>query len=151
MAKSIHEFAPVPNVKHVEYICTLEDNHTLSIPDTSARILIVENHPAIADMLCWTLELSGYRCDVVERVEALFESVLQFSDTLALMLLDLSVSLADAQSFIEALSERWNSTIPVIILTTNKELQAALPEYRVFLKPFHIHDLLNAIQQILVA
>lgn len=151
MTKSIDEPAPVPNIENVAYAYSPEYAHTPLIPEIHSGILIVENHPAIADMLCWTFELAGYQPTVIERAEATFEIAPQIGASLALMLLDLSVSLAEAQSFLEILRERWNSSVPVVILTTNKELQAAITEFPVILKPFHIHDLLAAIQETLVA
>jgi DNA-binding response OmpR family regulator len=151
MTNSLHESAPMPNSDTVEYVYTLEYARTLPVPVDRDRILIIENHPAIADMLCWTLELAGFHATVVERVEASLESILQSSDPLVLVLLDLSVSLVDAQSFMETLHEHWNIPVPIVILTTNKELQSAFPAYRVILKPFHIHDLLAAIQEVLLS
>ena len=75
-------------------------------------------------------------------------------DDPVVLLLDLSLlGVTDATDFLHLLRARWRDTggvPPVIVLTTSKQVQQDLAaQERVVLKPFHIHELLALIQQVI--
>jgi DNA-binding response OmpR family regulator len=121
------------------------------------RILIAEDHPAIQDLLCWTLQLAGYRPTVcADRQAALTwkEQAITPGDDPVVLLLDLSLlSVTEATDFLHHLRSRWRKSggvPPVIVLTTSKQVQVALgTSERVLQKPFHVGELLALIQQVI--
>ena len=119
-------------------------------------ILIVEEQPAVQELLRWMLLLAGYRTRVYAEREALLtgrEQALKPGDDPAVLLLDLSLrSAAEAAEYVSCVRANWqaNCTVvpSIIILTTQPPVQAVLgTQERVLLKPFHVHDLLALIQQ----
>jgi CheY-like chemotaxis protein len=119
-------------------------------------IVIVEEQPAVRELLRLMLVLAGYRSRVYADREAILtqrEQPLQPGDHPAVLLLDLSLqSAVEAAEYVRRVRTRWQVSclvLPsIIILTTQPQVQAALgPEERVLLKPFHVHDLLALIQQ----
>jgi len=124
---------------------------------SAPHVLVVEDHPAIQDLLRWTLELAGYRTTVCAGEQAAFtqvERAMQAGDCPAVLLLDLSFPDTNATDFLRLLRIRWYNacgTFPqIIVLTTSKKVQEDLaPLERVMLKPFHIQDLLTLIQQVI--
>ena len=119
-------------------------------------IEIVEEQPAVRELLRLMLVLAGYRSRVYAEREAILarrEQTLQPGDDPALLLLDLSLhSAAEAQEYVRRVRAHWQeicTAVPsIIILTTQPQVQAALlPREQVLLKPFHVHDLLTLIQQ----
>jgi CheY-like chemotaxis protein len=127
------------------------------VPLSAPHVLVVEDHPAIQDLLRWTLELAGYRTTVCAGEQAALtrvEQAMQAGDCPAVLLLDLSFPDTNATDFLRLLRLRWSNAcvmLPqIIVLTTSKEVQAELaPPERVMLKPFHIQDLLTLIQQVI--
>ena len=125
---------------------------------TAPRILIAEDQPAIQELLCWVIQLAGYRTTVCAGRQAALtwiDRVMPSEDYPALILLDLSVSCTnDAVDFLRRLRARWHDTCGVlpqiIVLTTSKQVQEDLaPIERVVLKPFHVRDLLALIQRVI--
>ena len=120
-------------------------------PQTAPLIVIVEEQPAVRELLHWMLLLAGYRTRMYAEREAIL--VLQPGDGPEVLLLDLSLhSAAEAQEYVRRVRAHWQlsySVMPaIIILTTQPQVQAALlPREQVLLKPFHVHDLLALIQQ----
>jgi len=128
------------------------------VPPSASHVLVVEDHPAIQDLLRWTLELAGYRTIVCAGEQAALtwiEQAMQAGDCPAVLLLDLSFPDTHATDFLRLLRLRWHNawgTLPqIIVLTTSKKVQEDLaPLERVMLKPFHIQDLLTLIQQVIL-
>ena len=120
-------------------------------PQTAPLIVIVEEQPAVRELLHWMLLLAGYRTRMYAEMEAIL--VLQPGYGPEVLLLDLSLhSAAEAQEYVRRVRAHWQlsySVMPaIIILTTQPQVQAALlPREQVLLKPFHVHDLLALIQQ----
>jgi DNA-binding response OmpR family regulator len=120
------------------------------------HILIAEEHPAIQDLLCWTLQLAGYRPTVCAGRQAAFtwrDQAMTPGDDPMVLLLDLSLlGVTDAADFLRHLRARWQDAggmLPqVIVLTTSKQVQAELGmREHVLQKPFHVRELLALIQQ----
>lgn len=126
---------------------------------TAPRILIAEDQPAIQELLCWTLQLAGYRTTVCAGRQAaltLRDGAMLPEDHPALILLDLSIpSTTDAADFLRHLRARWLDAcgeLPqIIVLTTSKQVQEDLaPSECVVLKPFHVRDLIALIQRVIL-
>jgi CheY-like chemotaxis protein len=126
-------------------------------PSSLPHILIVEDNPAIKELLDWVLGLAGYRTTVCAGGQTALtwidETVLS-GERFALILIELSFSVANALDSLHHLRTHWYNvygTLPqVIVLTTSKQVQEALaPMERVILNPFHIQELLTLIQQVI--
>lgn len=130
-------------------------DHTL--PRTN--VLVVEQNPSIQDMLCWALELAGYRAiarspdDIVRQWR---DHQQLSSEEISLLLLDLSFPWGqDGVTFLHSL--RTHSPIastvnlPIIILTTSEQIYQQLSEQGevVEKKPFHITHLLTCVEMLL--
>jgi DNA-binding response OmpR family regulator len=122
------------------------------------HILIAEDQPAIQDLLCWTLQLAGYRPTVCAGRQAALtwrDQAMAPGDGPALLLLDLSLlCVTDAADFLHHLRARWreaSGVLPqIIVLTTSKQVQEELEmRERVLLKPFHVRELLALIRQVI--
>jgi DNA-binding response OmpR family regulator len=120
------------------------------------HILIAEEQPAIQDLLCWTLQLAGYRPTVCAGRQAALtwrDQAMPPGDDPVLLLLDLSLlSVSEAADFLRQLRARWQDACGVlpqiIVLTTSKQVQEDLaPIERAILKPFHVRDLLALIHR----
>jgi two-component system response regulator (stage 0 sporulation protein F)/two-component system response regulator RpaA len=127
-------------------------------PPAAPHILIAEDHPAIQELLCWVLQLAGYRTTACAGRHATLtwrERVMPSGECPALILLDLSLlRIQDATDFLYRLRVRWHAACGVlpqiIVLTTSKQVQEALtPGECVILKPFHVRDLLALVQRVI--
>jgi len=122
---------------------------------SALHVLVIDDHPAIQDLLRRTLELAGYRTTVCADEQTAFtqvERAMQAGDCPRVLLLDLSFPDTNATDFLRLLHLRWynacGSFPQIIVLTTSEKVQEELaPLERVLLKPFHVHDLLTLIQQ----
>ncbi len=136
--------------------CTtlLRAEHASVVP----HILIAEEQPAIQELLCWALQLAGYRPTVCAGRQAALtwrEQAMMPGDDPVVLLLDLSLfGVTDAADFLYHLRTRWQDAggvLPqVIVLTTSTQVQAALgSRERVLQKPFHVRKLLALIRQVI--
>ena len=116
---------------------------------SSRHVLVVEDNVAIADMLCQTLELAGYRATVHTGGEAWIDNAMQSDDPPALVLLDLDNPETNGVAFLHHLRVEWHAAPPIIVLTTSKEIHDELAGERVVQKPFHIRYLLAEIHKVL--
>jgi DNA-binding response OmpR family regulator len=124
------------------------------------HILIAEDHPAIQDLLFWTLLLAGYRPTVCAGRQAALtwrDHAMAPGDCPTLLLLDLSLlGVTDAADFLRHLRvRRWDAggELPqIIVLTTSTQMQAELGiREHVLQKPFHVWDLLALIRKVIPA
>lgn len=122
------------------------------------HILIAEDQPAIRDLLCWTLQLAGYRTAVCAGRHAALtwrDQAMPYADLPVLLLLDMSLfSTKESADFLRHVRAHWQDADGVqpqiIVLTTNTQMQEDLvPRERVLQKPFHIRDLIALIQQVI--
>ena len=122
-----------------------------------SHVLIVADHPALQELLCWVLQLAGYRTTTCAGRQALLTWIddMPCGDCPALILLDLSNPCTnDAADFLRCLRARWHDacSVPpqVIVLTTSQQVQEGLePIERVVLQPFHVRDLITLMQRVI--
>ena len=120
-------------------------------------ILIAEEQAAIQELLSTALALAGYRttsCAGRQAALTWLDQLTPSGDCPPLLLLDLSLPGTHAANFLSHLRTRWHDAsgvLPhIIVLTTSKQVQKDLAaQERVVLKPFHIHELLALIQQVI--
>ncbi|MBA2682403.1 MAG: response regulator transcription factor [Ktedonobacteraceae bacterium] len=128
----------------------LSNGDEARLRETRALILVVDGRPDICDMLRQVLTIAGYRVTTALPGEAWIDQAMQSNDPPAFVLLDLSVPLIDADVFLRDLRLRWQAAPPILIMTTSKHIHDELrATERVVLKPFRVHDLLVALQEML--
>src|SRR5947209_9811753 len=86
-------------------------------------ILVVDDNPAIRDMVSWALELDGYEpAEAAEGYEALawMDNASREGRYPDVILLDLAMPRMDGQAFLKQLHTRWEATrpLPSIIVIT---------------------------------
>ena len=126
---------------------------------TSAQrpvVLVVEDQPAIREMIAWALRLKGYQpvC-TTNGLEALewMEQARQSGEYPAAILLDLFMPVMNGSRFLTTLRTQWNAPIPippVILLTVDKSNHDHLACNAVLIKPFHIHDLSESLKRVTI-
>jgi DNA-binding response OmpR family regulator len=120
---------------------------------SAGSILVLEYHPAIADMLTWALELRGYQTICVADGQ---EAVVRMSEAVStqhiptLILLDFFLSCRDGHVLLRYLREQWKIPCPpppVLVMTTSTHDHAELG-IPVLHKPFHLKTLFTLIQKL---
>ncbi|GHO45295.1 response regulator [Ktedonospora formicarum] len=118
-------------------------------------VLVVDDNPAIRDMISWALELDGYEAaEAAEGQEALdwIHDSTGAGRYPAVILLDLAMPGMNGRTFLASLRQQWDAPThfpAVIVITagTQGPEAASLGVEQVLIKPFHVHDLLNAVRQ----
>ena len=121
-------------------------------------VLIVDDNPAIRDMVSWALELDGFEAaEVADGQEALawMDNAAREGRYPAVILLDLSMPRMDGHTFLQHLQIQWEKARPippVIIITAAQNTPKQPPEHvnLVIIKPFHVRDLLDAVRELVV-
>ena len=121
-----------------------------------AVVLIVDDNPAIRDMVSWALELDGFEAaEVADGQEALawMDNAAREGRYPAVILLDLSMPRMDGDTFLQRLQIQWEKArpIPPIIVITAAQNTPPQPPARVnqvISKPFHVRDLLDAVREL---
>jgi two-component system chemotaxis response regulator CheY len=119
-------------------------------------VLVVDDNPAIRDMVSWALELDGFEpAEAAEGQEALdwIDNALREGRYPAVILLDLAMPGMNGVSFLEHLNRQWEigHPLPAIVVITagidgpNAE---SLGVQQVIVKPFHVRDLLDVVRQL---
>ncbi|GHO97857.1 hypothetical protein KSF_079050 [Reticulibacter mediterranei] len=122
-------------------------------------VLVVEQNPAIQDMLCWALELAGY-LPIAQTPEYIVDHwrnhQLLTDEKIALLLLDVSFPWEqEGLEFLRTLRIHWAAhcsvALPIIVLTTSENMYQALSRQgeQVEKKPFHISRLIARIQDMI--
>ena len=119
-------------------------------------VLVVDDNPAIRDMVSWALELDGYEpAEAAEGQEALdwIDSAAREGRYPTVILLDLAMPGVDGKTFLERLQAQWDSphqlpAIIVITAVTNGPDAQSLGVEQVIFKPFHVRDLLDLIRDL---
>jgi len=120
-------------------------------------VLVVDDNPAIRDMVSWALELDGYEpAEAAEGQEALdwIESALREGRYPSVILLDLAMPGMNGASFLEHLNQQWEMAHPlpaIVVITAGADGPDAesLGVQQVIVKPFHVRDLLDAVRQLI--
>ena len=113
-------------------------------------VLVVDDNPAIRDMVSWALELDGYEpAEAAEGQEALdwIYSASREGRYPAVILLDLAMPGMHGVAFLHQLYRQWEAAHPlpaIVIITagTDGQEEEALGVQQVIVKPFHVRDLL---------
>ncbi len=110
-------------------------------------VLVIDDQPAILDMLSWTLTLQGYQpvC-AANGQEALewIKNTLHIGRYPMVILLDLHMPVMNGTGFLASLHALWDAPVPIppiILLTVDKSDHSDLGCNDVLIKPFHIRDL----------
>ena len=119
-------------------------------------VLVVDDNPAIRDMVSWALELDGYEpAEAAEGQEALdwIDSAAREGRYPTVILLDLAMPGVDGKSFLQRLHAQWDSphklpAIVVITAATNGPDAESLGVEQVIVKPFHVRELLDVVRQL---
>lgn len=119
-------------------------------------VLVVDDNPAIRDMVSWALELDGYEpAEAAEGYEALawIDNAAREGRYPNVILLDLSMPIMDGGAFLEKLRTQWGTAHPfpsivVITASINGPDAAALGVDHVIVKPFHVRHLLDVIRKL---
>jgi CheY-like chemotaxis protein len=118
-------------------------------------VLIIDDNPAIRDMVSWALELDGYEpAEAAEGQEALawIDNAAREGRYPSVILLDLAMPGMNGNIFLDKLRSQWESNHPlpaiIVITATNQteEIPRADVKY-VIVKPFHVRDLLDAVRR----
>jgi DNA-binding response OmpR family regulator len=118
-------------------------------------VLVIDDQPAILDMLSWTLSLQGYQpvC-AANGQEALewIKSALQTGQYPVVILLDLYMPVMNGTRFLASLRALWDAPVPIppiILLTVDKSDHKHLACDAVLIKPFHIRDLCEKLRLVI--
>jgi CheY-like chemotaxis protein len=119
-------------------------------------ILVIDDNPAIRDMVSWALELDGYEpAEAAEGQEALdwISNAAREGRYPSVILLDLTMPGMDGNEFLRCLHAQWEATHPppaVVVITVGTENPDAtrLGVAEIIVKPFHVRDLLNTVYRL---
>ena len=119
-------------------------------------MLVVDDNPAIRDMISWALELDGYEpAEAAEGQEALawIDNAAREGRYPSVILLDLAMPGMNGNIFLDRLRSQWESTHPlpaivVITAVTGKQEMSQADVKYVIVKPFHVRDLLDAVRRL---
>jgi two-component system chemotaxis response regulator CheY len=119
-------------------------------------VLVVDDNPAIRDMVTWALELDGYQsAEVAEGQEALtwIDNAAREGRYPAVILLDLAMPGMDGVTFLKKLQDQWEKTRPmpaIVLITAAHDVPEVPGDFikRVITKPFHVRELLDAVRSL---
>ena len=119
-------------------------------------VLVVDDNPAIRDMVSWALELDGYEpAEAAEGNEALawMDNAAREGRYPDVILLDLAMPVMDGSAFLERLRAQWGTVHPfpsIVVITaviTGSDA-VTLGVDHVIVKPFHVRYLLDVIRKL---
>lgn len=119
-------------------------------------VLVVDDNPAIRDMVSWALELDGYEpAEASEGQEALawIDNAAREGRYPSVILLDLAMPGMNGKLFLEQLRSQWESIHPlpaIVIITAISQTEEVshVDVKHVIVKPFHVRDLLDAVRSL---
>ena len=119
-------------------------------------VLVVDDNPAIRDMVSWALELDGYEpAEAAEGTEALawMDNAAREGRLPSVILLDIAMPGMDGQAFLERLRAQWEPTHPspsIVVITAGVggPDAASLGVAHVIVKPFHVRNLLDIVRKL---
>jgi CheY-like chemotaxis protein len=118
-------------------------------------VLVIDDQPAILDMLSWMLSFHGYQAVCIANGQEALEwmkSALHTGQYPVVIILDLFMPVMNGAKFLACLRDHWNAPVPIppiILLTVDKSNHDHLACSDVLLKPFHIKDLRESLKQII--
>ncbi len=118
------------------------------------NILVVDDDPAILEVVAWTLEEAGYTvAAVTSGREALqwIQAAEAAGEPPALILLDLAMPGMNGEQVMASLRQKWGvNSAPIIILSADHEAQQRRQELgavSALTKPFEIEQLLKVVKR----
>ena len=119
-------------------------------------VLVVDDNPAIRDMVSWALELDGYEpAEAAEGQEALdwMYNAAREGRYPSVILLDLAMPGMDGHVFLDRLYQQWAPVYPlpsIVIITAKAGISDAktMGVSQVVVKPFHVRDLLDIVRDV---
>jgi CheY-like chemotaxis protein len=123
----------------------------------SPVVLVVDDNPAIRNMVSWALMLDGYKsAEASEGQEALdwMRNAAHEGCYPVVILLDLTMPGMDGLTFLDHFREYWNThststqrpSVVVITASTDMPNAATLGVEQIIVKPFHVQDLLHTVR-----
>src|SRR2546423_4203960 len=115
--------------------------------------LIIDDQPAIRDMLAWMLHLQGYQAAGTMNGQAALDWIdiaQRTGNYPSVILFDLPMPIARGSRLLENLRARWIAPVPfppTILLTVVKNDFKYLQCSDVLVKPFHFADLCTGLKQ----
>jgi DNA-binding response OmpR family regulator len=109
--------------------------------------LVIDDQPAIRDMLAWMLHLQGYQAAGIMNGQAALDWIdnAQLTGNYpSVIIFDLPMPIARGTLLLEKMRTRWSAPVPfppVILLTVVKKDFQHLQCSDVLVKPFHFADL----------
>ena len=125
-------------------------------PGRQPVVLVVDDNPAIRDMVSWALELDGYEpAEAAEGQEALdwMYNAAREGHYPSVILLDLAMPGMDGDAFLASLHKQWEPVYPlpsIVIITAKAGIHdaRAMGVAQVVTKPFHVRDLLDIVRDL---
>ncbi|MDQ6660543.1 MAG: response regulator [Chloroflexota bacterium] len=121
-------------------------------------VLVIDDNPAIRDMVSWALELDGYEpAEAAEGAEALawMDNAAREGRYPDVILLDLTMPGMDGNTFLGQLRSHRDMAHPfpaiVVITATAGPDPETLGVESVIVKPFHVRELLDIVRDLTVA
>lgn len=122
-------------------------------------VLIVDDNPAIRNVVSWSLKLGGYEpVETANGWEAVrwMEQASHEQRYPAVILLDLAMPGMNGETFLQWLQSTWTSSYPppaIIIITAGYADERMLNTHvkQIVTKPFHMRDLLEVIRKCVAA
>lgn len=119
-------------------------------------VLVVDDNPAIRDMVSWALELDGYEpAEAAEGQEALdwMHNAAREGRYPSVILLDLAMPGMDGDAFLYRLHQQWEYVHPlpsIVVITAKAGISDArtMGVSEVMIKPFHVRDLLDIVRDL---
>lgn len=117
-------------------------------------VLIVDDNPAIRNVIAWSLKLGGYEpIEATNGDEAVawMEQAACEQRYPAVILLDLAMPSMNGETFLQWLQNTWPARYPIpsiIIVTAGYADERVLSAHvkQIVTKPFHMRDLLEAVR-----
>ncbi len=114
----------------------------------AAHVLVVDDDPAIRDLVEIVLASGGYKVSTAEHGEAALE---RLADTQPdLILLDMRMPVMDGWTFARAYRQQYDTRTPIIVLTAARDAAARAAEVAAdgyLAKPFNVGELLALVSQ----
>src|SRR5450755_1609172 len=119
-------------------------------------VLVVDDNPAIRDMVSWALELDGYEpAEAAEGHEALawMDNASRESRFPDVILLDMAMPGMGGHEFLARLHDQWEPARPlpsIVVITASigGPDAVSMGVNNVILKPFHVRELLDLVHQL---
>jgi DNA-binding response OmpR family regulator len=121
--------------------------HHLARVTRQGPVLIVEDEPAIRELLCDAFEQDGI--EVIAASEGEQAIRLARSRRPALVVLDMGLPLIDGAAVADAIRDAYGDAVPFVVVTASRRIEdaaARIGAARYFTKPFDVPELVRAVR-----